>query len=137
MSSGWKCIAQPSNGAITAVQLNKDDEVQCLGFNSHDCVYFHTMEDCHSNLNPSETPKPLVCGGMHKNVWGHTGYESASHWCSAGRHHLGNLPATSFLATVEAKKVEVGMGALATCLFAFMALVVVRKYKKSGYQLVK
>ncbi|KAF0705238.1 hypothetical protein AaE_014615 [Aphanomyces astaci] len=137
MSNGWKCIAQPSNGAVTAVQLNSDDEVQCLGFNSRDCVYFHSMQDCHANLNPAKSVNPLVCGNMHKNVWGVSGYDSASHWCAAGRHHLGNLPAMSFLAKVDAHKVEVSVGAVATFILALVAFIAVRKYKKTDYQLVK
>ncbi|CAK4681487.1 hypothetical protein LEN26_006974 [Aphanomyces euteiches] len=131
MSNGWKCIAQPSNGAVTAVQLNMDDEIQCLGFDANSCVFFHSMEDCHNNLSPSLDVKPLPCGAKHKNVYGITGYEDASHWCATGRKHLGNL---SFVAKVQAKKYELGIGAVVVCMLAFVALLVVRKTRNSGYQ---
>ncbi|KAF0717795.1 Aste57867_2091 [Aphanomyces stellatus] len=139
MNSQWKCVTQHSTGAVAAVQLNDDDEIHCMGFDSKHCVYFHSMEDCNNNLSPAQAIKPLACGNHHKNVWGNTGYESPSTWCSAGRKALGNLPPSSFRAmrmSVQAHTTEVGVGAVFACLAALVAFVVMRKYKK-GYTLLK
>ena len=57
--------------------------------NNKDCLWRNNDVEC--NILLTSTPKylkPLVCGDMHKKVWGDTGYDNQSHWCTKGKQHF-------------------------------------------------
>jgi hypothetical protein len=49
----------------------------CASYNGRDCLWNVPM-----NRIDFSRVRPLVCGQMHRSVWGITGYEQRSHWCS-------------------------------------------------------
>ncbi|ETV89962.1 hypothetical protein H310_15199, partial [Aphanomyces invadans] len=87
--SPWKCL--PSVGS-TPFSIAKDGNVQCWSDNGRDCAW---SADCKSLVASGAQPKmPLVCGCMHKDVYGMTGYDQPTHWCSTAKQLLGATPPT-------------------------------------------
>jgi len=80
--SSWQCIA----GISVPLSLTPTGDVQCMSTNNKDCLWDGA---CESKLN-SQSLKPLVCGAMHQEKWGSTGYDTPGHWCATGRKALGD-----------------------------------------------
>ena len=91
---------ESSNGKVVTLEVNSDWDVK-LHFGSKSIrvskgkIYSMTYVNGHwinvlNNINLDRdlvlNAKPLVCGDQHKNVWGSTGYDSPSHWCSRLRN---------------------------------------------------
>jgi hypothetical protein len=54
-----------------------DYSAACASYNGRDCLW-----NVPKNKIDFSRVRPLVCGQMHRSVWGVTGYEQSSHWCS-------------------------------------------------------
>jgi hypothetical protein len=80
-------------GISTPIRLNRNYEVECLSLNGKDCINekVQSSEDCYKfTLQNELTLKPLVCGQMHKSIYGKEGYGDAEHWCEKGRQWFFN-----------------------------------------------
>lgn len=80
-------------GLSTPIRLNRNYEVECLSLNGKDCVFdkVQTGEQCYKfTLQNEQAIKPLVCGKMHKSIYGKEGYGEAGHWCEQGRQWFFN-----------------------------------------------
>jgi len=72
-------------GYSTPIRLNEDLDIECFSLNARDCAWDNALLDltkCKEFIKKNlPNVKPLVCGPMHKSIYGGSGYDS-SHWCS-------------------------------------------------------
>ncbi len=70
------------------VRKNAAGDVECLSTDGLGCVVQATGLDVSRLGIPESAVKPLVCGDMHKKLYGFSGYESDGHWCSRAKASL-------------------------------------------------
>lgn len=64
------------------VRMTPFGNVQCASKNGRDCLWGVTD----SRKLPSENQmQPLMCGQIHKNLYGITGYDTRGHWCQTSQ----------------------------------------------------
>lgn len=69
-------------------------EIECASYDGRNCLWGYS-----STQIDTARLKPLVCGDMHKQVWGDDGYSNPNHWCAQGRTQLQNKAANPTLQT--------------------------------------
>jgi len=81
----WQCLP----GLKVPLNINEKGDVQCMALDRASCLFSTTMNQCNNIIkeyeNKKSIVKPLVCGTMHKNQYGTTGYDNPKHWCSKGK----------------------------------------------------
>ena len=80
--SKYACIPN----VTTPVKINMKGNVECMSTDGSNCYW----GQCPSTTVPKGI-KPLVCGDMHKKVYGITGYDTPGHWCSEGLRYYKSL----------------------------------------------
>jgi hypothetical protein len=82
----WNCLS----GIYTPLRKNGDGDVECMSLdNTNGCLWKSNSTECNTlATTPPQSLKPLVCGTMHKNLYGTTGYDYADHWCAKGKDNL-------------------------------------------------
>jgi hypothetical protein len=70
----------PPNGGKLAVTIMPDGNPACASYDQRGCLWGAGVADLKAN-----ELKPLVCGEMHRAVWGETGYQDPKHWCSVAK----------------------------------------------------
>ncbi|OQR85635.1 protein kinase [Achlya hypogyna] len=81
-TTDWACVR--INGAIDAFRVNEDGDIECGSKDGRSCTWVQSKGKCDST--PSDA---LACGAMHKRIYGITGYDDPTHWCSQMRLVLG------------------------------------------------
>lgn len=71
----------PPNAGKVLWTITPSGDPACMSFNGSSCAWGVLFND----VDFSKV-RPLVCGAMHKAVWGATGYEDPKHWCSLARN---------------------------------------------------
>ena len=78
------------NGIYVPVALTAaDGDIECLSTNAKDCMW-QTDEASTKKLlaNIPSPNSPLVCGDMHKKLYGDKGYDTPDHWCNKAMKQL-------------------------------------------------
>jgi len=92
----WTCIP----GISTPVRLNENGNVECMSLNHHDCLWGSSEDHCVTKLNTDPNIiQPLMCGAMHLQEWGSTGYDNENHWCFKSYEFLSPWQCISGLTT--------------------------------------
>ncbi|HEY6138232.1 MAG TPA: serine protease [Thermoanaerobaculia bacterium] len=79
--SRWRVATfPPPNAGMLAFTIMADGNPACASYDQKRCLWGASVAD----LDFSRL-KPLVCGEMHRSVWGMTGYEDPRHWCRLAR----------------------------------------------------
>ncbi|KAH9119008.1 hypothetical protein AeMF1_008117, partial [Aphanomyces euteiches] len=85
----WTCVHSTS-GFRVPLRIANDSNIECWSNDGVNCVWDN---NCDTYVASGKSPAaPLVCGCMHKQVWGNVGYDDPSHWCSDGKKALGANP---------------------------------------------
>jgi hypothetical protein len=77
----WKCLSPYT----TPARKNAAGDVECMSWNNRDCMWMGSDAACNSTLTQhKDNPgvRPLICGEMHRQQWGGTGYDNPNHWCA-------------------------------------------------------
>jgi hypothetical protein len=78
----WVCVP----GIESPVNLSATGEVECMSADGRGCI----PGDCQTNLKtPPDPIQPLICGLMHRQIYGRTGYDIPGHWCNTAKPYLG------------------------------------------------
>ena len=81
LRSRWRVATfPPPNAGALAFTIMRDGNPACASYDQKTCLWGVAVAD----LDFSKL-KPLVCGAMHRSVWGATGYEDPKHWCSLAK----------------------------------------------------
>jgi hypothetical protein len=81
----FKCIP----GIFTPIRKNEIGDVECMSQDAKNCMWQTNDSECAKLIsNLPDRIAPLSCGNRHKEIYGSTGYENASHWCSIGKLKL-------------------------------------------------
>lgn len=86
----WQCFSYDGTEDVYVIaRMNDGGDIECLGddgmycwgflYGLSECNYWRTLPDLY------ETVLPLVCGTMHEQVWGDTGYDIPGYWCAEMR----------------------------------------------------
>lgn len=88
-SSPWVCDKSPNN-SFTPLQINDTGDVQCMTVNSdgRNCRWYSSAIECENAAIKFSGDNPLICGDMHKRLYGASGYGNSNHWCTVGRENL-------------------------------------------------
>ena len=64
-------------------RLNANGEVECFSMTGRDCAWGKGNDaNCASYIASNAAQvRPLVCGDMHKKLYGSSGYNDKHHWC--------------------------------------------------------
>ena len=68
------------NGGLLVFTILPDGNPACASYDGLRCLWGQRYDDI-----DFAKVKPLVCGETHRKLWGATGYEDATHWCSLAR----------------------------------------------------
>ena len=79
----WQCGVVPGNKAIRW----NNNNIECFGYYGNSCDENACTDKIKERLTTNKS-NPLACGDSHKKLFGVTGYESNSHWCSIGRKEI-------------------------------------------------
>ena len=85
--NNFKCF----NNILAPVRINNKGDVECAAVDGRNCLWSNNIESCNNFIKQYENSsqlKPLVCGEMHKSLYGGTGYDLSYHWCSLGKKQL-------------------------------------------------
>lgn len=77
----WQCVAP----FTTPVRRNAGRDIECMSYNNRDCLWQGSMGDCNTTLAQNQNNgglRPLICGQMHLQQWGGSGYDNPGHWCA-------------------------------------------------------
>lgn len=79
LESPWRCYP----GFTPPMRRNKQGDIECMSSDGVGCMW---AGDCAPKLNtPASAVKSLACGENHKKLYGGTGYDTPTHWCSKVR----------------------------------------------------
>jgi hypothetical protein len=81
LRSRWRVATFPEpNAGVLAFTIMPDGNPACASYDQAGCLWGVAVADL-----DLRKLKPLVCGEMHRSVWGATGYEDPKHWCSLAK----------------------------------------------------
>jgi hypothetical protein len=76
--------------SAVAFRLSPSGDPQCLSLDGRSC-WKDSQQTCYDKVeSPGKPTTTLTCGAQHKKIWGVTGYEDKSHWCSVVRGFYAN-----------------------------------------------
>ena len=77
----WSSRTFPApNGGLLVFTIMPDGNPACASYDGGNCLWGLSLDQI-------DTARliPLVCGEMHRVLWGTTGFEDPKHWCSLAR----------------------------------------------------
>ena len=78
----WTCGIE---GVYVPIRVNENKELECMALDGKNCLWRTSVETCQTvRDSPPGEIKPLVCGEMHKSVYGDDGYSRPNNWCAIG-----------------------------------------------------
>ncbi|OQR85114.1 hypothetical protein ACHHYP_12261, partial [Achlya hypogyna] len=99
----WTC--RMAENQYLPMRINADGDVECWADDGEHCAWKRSQDECENlikppsgatllaeeSADPSLSPKqPVTCGAQLKEKSGSTGYDQPGHWCTVGKHELGN-----------------------------------------------
>lgn len=76
----WTCYPWSASGNSNGpIHKNECGDVECQSTDGKNCQWGKCP-----NTTPDSNNNPLVCGAMHKALYGITGYDTPGHWCNVG-----------------------------------------------------
>ena len=77
----WYCPSE--TGLVQLVKRDSQRNIACLATNGANCLTIPKGSTCEEFVAATDPyANPLRCGAMHLAVWGATGYDNPTHWCS-------------------------------------------------------
>jgi trypsin-like peptidase len=70
----------PPNAGLLVYTIMFDGNPACASYDGSGCLWGVPYEQI-----DWARVKPVVCGEVHKSIWGVTGYEDPKHWCSLAK----------------------------------------------------
>jgi hypothetical protein len=112
--SKWTCVGD----LVAPMRLNEAGDVECMSLNGRDCTWGGQCQSNITQFSESDKLNPLVCGDMHRQVWGSTGYEDPNMWCVKAKAALDPANQRQFTESdfggrcglIEGKKVKCNQG---------------------------
>lgn len=84
-NGNWLCGGDLKVGYSVDIpfRLNTNGDVECFSLNGRDCAWGKgTGANCASYIKSNVGQvHSLVCGDMHKSIYGISGYDDKNHWC--------------------------------------------------------
>jgi hypothetical protein len=80
-ATGWRAANFPDpNGGFLVWRITPSGDPACASYDGKACLWGVR----YTELDRSRL-RPLICGEVHRVVWGQTGYEDPRHWCNLAR----------------------------------------------------
>jgi hypothetical protein len=79
----WQNIA----GIRSLLRINSKSNIECISNDNKNCIRKKDITLSDANADTAQW-KPLECGNMHQQLYGKSGYDNPSHWCSKGYRTL-------------------------------------------------
>ena len=81
-ASEWICGGN-DYGQNTPFRYNENGDIECFSIDGKECSWGNgTGKTCIDYIkNNLKNINPLICGSMHKMIYGGDGYENEGHWC--------------------------------------------------------
>jgi hypothetical protein len=67
----------PPNGGRLVFAITAGGNPECASYDGRNCLWGQSIGDIDFTK-----VRPLVCGPVHRNLYGVTGYEDPNHWCN-------------------------------------------------------
>lgn len=80
----WRCVV----GVNVPIALTATGDVACMSYNQRDCLWSNTCENILATALRIRL-QPVICGEMHRAIFGSEGYDNPNHWCQKGRLAIG------------------------------------------------